>query len=262
MINPTYNGVLLAQSGNAVLSGDAQADVMTYPRAKGVLIRPSNIKQATLVLNCELVLAGDSDSKENQQHLLNEKLLSIASGTVAFDGLSIENCVPESVSFNEVKNRSNYYTITFAVGTQNTYTSLPNVTYNQLSNPADLGGFRYGTFAIDDMEPFYFGQRIDQLKSAKYTVIRKQKESWAYEYDVKMIGGVETIKLTGWIVDTGREALQSFIYNAIFGPLGKMGTLTAGTDATTYAFFQSIEMQSIIQGSMYWTATFLSTLKC
>ena len=108
-----------------------------------------------------------------------------------------------------------------------------------------------------------FGQRIDRFYSGDYQDIKEKKSTLGSEFVFFKEGGVEKIRMNGFIVESNHQQMLTFMHNAIVGPLGKIGTLVVDAATETEVFFESISMERIIGGStMKWTAVFTTSLKC
>lgn len=262
MYKPTYNGFTLADEGSFIISGSSPASVVTYPRARGAVVIPLGVKDADIVLDCTVHDPGKLNSKERLQSVLHERFLLNPTGSLKIEGVTILNCSPTSVNFTYEDNRRLDFTITFEIGSQNTYPKQNKIKLRQLSNYPAMIEHRVSTFTAG-CGTFFFGHHTEWLKSASYEVLKKLATSWAYEYNVSHIaGGVEKIDINGWISGARQRELLTFMYNAIFGPLGLSGTLTVGGNKTEHAVFESIKMQKIVYNSMRYTATFTTSLKC
>ena len=262
MRNPVFGTMKLAETGTIVIDGSAQYTTLIFPRTIGALIIPEKTKAATATLSCEIQKKGSLNNKEGLMHTLHEGLIARGQSTLYVEDFVLPMCTPLSVDFTEVRKDFFRFNVVFEIGKQNDYDDPEKVTYVQKANYPGIGSTRIGRFSVKDRTDFILGQQVEQLKGADYEIQKTLKNSWSWEYNHVMAGGVEKIKVNGWIVNSTHTKLLNFIYNALFGPMGFNGTLTVGNNETKYAFFKSISMQPIKTGTMRWNAEFVTSLKC
>jgi hypothetical protein len=263
MYRPRFNGILLADNGEITCDGSANVSTVTYPRTKGILVKENGVKQATITLHCSQQRKSTLDNQEKLQHALFENLASVGIGTLTIEGVTITDCVFKTVNFKEVKNNYMNYDVVFEWGPQNTYSAIDTITYTKKSPYPELSRQRIGTFTPIGKGAFTFGHEVEQLKSCEWALERNLVEAWAYEYEHQVWGGKETIAVNGWIAGASVQSrILNFAYNAIVGPLGLVGTLTVGGNTTTYAVFSSFSIQPPKRGNVYWTANFITSIKC
>lgn len=264
MYYPTYGLKPISQYGYATLSGTSNPEIVTYPRSRGALVRPSKIVEKNINLNCVWIFGSNATMSdvESYQHRLMEHFSSSSKSTLTINGLSIENCAVNDASVSAVKAGVMFYTVDISIGQQHAYPEQGEITHSQFSGYPTLGAQRSGTFTPEGSGPFTLGQRVEKFHNAKFEVTQDLPASWAIENRIKHNGGTEEIRVRGWITNETRQALMTFAYNVINGPLGKIGTLSIGGNTTQYAVMRDFSMEPIKGGSMYWDATFITSLQC
>lgn len=266
-----FDGDVIATDAYLSMRGTSQPSVIIYPRTIGGILQESGVVQKNLTLHAYMVPPSNSTREdiEDYFHLLNEQIGSKEADLSVNDNVYLDANVSNIDYDRIIVDKFCRYTIDFELNNQNGDTN----TIRQLSVP-DLVNFSRGRKAVftTEMEDgssrsFTFWHNMDVVKPFNTEItVKISTNQLGVTGKVIRVGGFERIVCMCWIIGPDvhpRKNIESYFYNIINGPLGRIGTLVIdGTQTIEKCVLTEFSMDTTPQSSLRYELSFLASLQC
>jgi hypothetical protein len=260
-LSSTFGGIKLNDLAQWNFSGSGGVTIVTFPRAIGALVKPSQEVTRTITLTSVRFPIFTKTQIEWAMHCLNEKLIDIGKATLTVDGVQYTNAVPTGTSFNIIPcNEYFTYSLNFSLNyLQDPFRAEINeatVRPGYFSEYRGLADPLYLTCGFPIFANYEAGVDVS------YATESTPRSSNVYGVTQYTVGGVENIKLECWIVADENQNFQRYIADWILDPLGRQGTLNLNGNVWNNAILTGVGSDIKIGESIKYNLEFQTTLAC
>jgi hypothetical protein len=256
-----YAGRRIAEIGKVSFNGSGNAILRTLPQTFGTLINPSLNQKRNISVNCDFFLQNHTKTQMEQiQYRMHELFSSctLPNSDLTVNDNTYTNVSIQGNSFEPNTNKTFMrFTLTAEMDHQQPFfdSQIPNTSIRP-------GSFEY-TFLDSSNNikttTFPILNNYEVGAGIGFTQTRKPRNIFEDGQTVDHTAGFHSIKLQCWISGCKVKDMESYIANALIGPLGRQGTLTLSGRTFEHAILNSVSSSEHVAGNMNYTMEFIAT---
>jgi hypothetical protein len=220
-------GVRISHITNVAFSGSSNPISLTFPRAIGALLKPSDEVDRRITIDCSWHIANKTKTEIEALHYnLGEEVAKHSRANLIVNDNTYQDVVPASVDFDVMTHNQYFrYSLDFILSdSQNFMQAQPSTTqvrdgyfqYKYQDKDQSFSEFR-----------FRFYNNWEAAMPVSFSQLSRPRKFRTNAPVSNLNDGIVTIALSCWLAHTSVQHKEAYMFNYLCscGPLGKIGTL-------------------------------------